>query len=538
MTQKLEATTADVILCFQQIPGTDSDTIIDGGDAKILDSGITVKPQGKGYYGLKMDDGATCKLDVLDTIYKIVREPEDKLEGATKGGFTLISWKVLGDKDKLRGVQRRLQLLGYYTGKVDNIMGPKTERAILNFQADNQLRTDRIVGPQTGPKLDAKVENEDKSGDTYVVRRSLVRFTRAPSKTNPKTTSGRPWAKAPDPDDRGFVKVDTMGSKLYGPVVTMARRTDFRVKIVRENVSDDAQLSVSSTDVKVVSIPSPSLPKKKDMILELKANDSGQAEVEVKVKKGKSEIKIGSLRVIVSSLITRLVRPYFVTIADSAGNNPTPPAGTKEDFSKIFDIANKVWWPYGIYFKFLSWREKTVDLSNHGVMDTNTKAEFDDIIKAKDSAGKNTEEDRVNLLIVNQIGGAYGITYDALDYSWPNGIALCQNPSGNIATGIDLAHEFGHFVGLANCFPPNSYVHAEDDPDDSHQKHDIWSIRRLMYGGYPKQDRSDSWAHDVGYGDGQYGCLVSVRNNPKDKTDDECRGARKWAVSKKFYKKP
>lgn len=116
---------------------------------------------------------------------------------------------------------------------------------------------------------------------------------------------------------------------------------------------------------------------------------------------------------------------------------------------------------------------------------------------------------------------------------------MSMNPGGIIATGIDLAHELGHFFGLANCLNGNTHVHAEDDPDDSHKKKDIWSIRCLMYGGYPKQDRpSDLWAHNVGYGDGQYGCMLTIRDNPKDATDNEIQNARTRSSEATFYRKP
>jgi N-acetyl-anhydromuramyl-L-alanine amidase AmpD len=50
-------------------------------------------------------------------------------------------------------IQKRLALLGYNPGTVDGIMGIKTQSAIRNFQADNQLLVDGIAGPQTWKKL-------------------------------------------------------------------------------------------------------------------------------------------------------------------------------------------------------------------------------------------------------------------------------------------------------------------------------------------------------------------------------------------------
>lgn len=50
-------------------------------------------------------------------------------------------------------IQKRLNILGYSCGKVDGVVGIKTMAAIRQFQADNLLEVDGIVGPQTWKKL-------------------------------------------------------------------------------------------------------------------------------------------------------------------------------------------------------------------------------------------------------------------------------------------------------------------------------------------------------------------------------------------------
>ena len=46
-------------------------------------------------------------------------------------------------------IQRALKITGHYDGSIDGKMGPKTKAAIKGFQADNGLKVDGIVGPQT-----------------------------------------------------------------------------------------------------------------------------------------------------------------------------------------------------------------------------------------------------------------------------------------------------------------------------------------------------------------------------------------------------
>ena len=46
-------------------------------------------------------------------------------------------------------VQRKLKNLGYYTGGIDGIIGPKSKTAIKKFQRDYGLVVDGIIGPKT-----------------------------------------------------------------------------------------------------------------------------------------------------------------------------------------------------------------------------------------------------------------------------------------------------------------------------------------------------------------------------------------------------
>jgi L,D-transpeptidase ErfK/SrfK len=46
-------------------------------------------------------------------------------------------------------VQRRLIVLGYFTGHSDGVYSPATEQAVMNFQQASGIRADGIVGPET-----------------------------------------------------------------------------------------------------------------------------------------------------------------------------------------------------------------------------------------------------------------------------------------------------------------------------------------------------------------------------------------------------
>ena len=60
--------------------------------------------------------------------------------------------------EDVREVQERLNELNYYCGEADGIFGNKTSIAVKNFQSDNGLTVDGIVGRNTAEKLGFKWE--------------------------------------------------------------------------------------------------------------------------------------------------------------------------------------------------------------------------------------------------------------------------------------------------------------------------------------------------------------------------------------------
>lgn len=52
-------------------------------------------------------------------------------------------------------IQEALKSAGYYEGKIDGSIGPKTKKAVEKFQEDNGLKADGKVGQKTWAKLGA-----------------------------------------------------------------------------------------------------------------------------------------------------------------------------------------------------------------------------------------------------------------------------------------------------------------------------------------------------------------------------------------------
>jgi hypothetical protein len=264
----------------------------------------------------------------------------------------------------------------------------------------------------------------------------------------------------------------------------------------------------------------------------------------IKYKSGTLECIIGRIVVIVLDPIPIIVRPVIVEI-DGVG-----PPKAQADYEKMIDTAANILWWAGINLIRLGWRTKrVVSTAAQPYMQAgrisenaagNFRPEYNSIMNATDITGAATEDDKINLLFVNSIQGAEGITFSALRFPWPNGTAIRESAAGDLMTGINIAHELGHFLGLANNLPvsmADKRSHSDDDPDNAHQKADIWAIRRLMYSNWPADTRTaDPWARNVGYGADLSGCMISVRDHANDPTDDECRTARKWAKNAHFYR--
>ena len=56
-------------------------------------------------------------------------------------------------------IQKALQNAGYYKGTIDGKIGPKSKRAVIEFQIDHDLVADGKIGPQTWAALREYLDN-------------------------------------------------------------------------------------------------------------------------------------------------------------------------------------------------------------------------------------------------------------------------------------------------------------------------------------------------------------------------------------------
>ena len=108
----------------------------------------------------------------------------------------------------------------------------------------------------------------------------------------------------------------------------------------------------------------------------------------------------------------------------------------------------------------------------------------------------------------------------AATFGMPNpGIILADTTAGATRDAMwwanDMAHEIGHFFTLwhpENLQPPN-------------EREDTWSRRELMHN-FNHMGTIGNWKDNVGYGNLNRGCFVSMKDLSQLVTDNECTTAR------------
>lgn len=340
-----------------------------------------------------------------------------------------------------------------------------------------------------------------------------VRFERAVPKIYPKQ-SHKPLRTSPDIDARGFAP-DSNG--LVGPVMSMmclpppGWNPINKVKLVREDIDQSSSLEAKSTNDAVASVNKPvgKFQGAKEQEIEIRPNSPGDAKIQI--------LYDGNPKFVISELTVRVVniagggnfsiRPYMVTIADAAGNNPIGPAA--RNYNKLINEVNDIWRPHGIQFNLWASHQKSLNLGISGRLRAAANyKDFDDAIKANDTGGNPPDPNAINVLFVNSIEGAWGITVP-VDMGHaprrPNdvyGVAMGAPDSRHPwSDAITFAHELGHYLHLE---------HTDEKYSVKGKWRDMWVTRSLLMAGDPVTP--PSWHNEVGYGAGQYGALITIRD--------------------------
>jgi len=388
-----------------------------------------------------------------------------------------------------------------------------------------------------------------------------IRFYRAVANDPPDQNSD-PVRDAPAVDDRGFemgTRQATWGSSdAHGAMVAIQKGDTIKIKILRTDIDDDADLYVTSTNTSVITIASPNnggpIPKNganKNIFQITGVKDKRNTPVKVEVRYNSTTGPvIGELEPHIFQPVNLSTAFHIVSIRG------TSPAKTAADAQTMLDYANDIWRPCGIQFTFNSAQHfynetirqhpTNVNRSQYRNRATGTWSNLpynfdragyvtDDERWTPAQGGSWRESDMIERVNPANVSINFYWSHNSASYnkagirtdgSWNglSGVGMHRKDGLHLvesAGKYDLGHEIGHFLSLN---------HSDDDNAGKETDNkDIWLLRRLMYSLWPPD--SPDYKKNVGYGDKQYGALVSVKKMPGkyQNNDGELTRSRKHA---------
>jgi peptidoglycan hydrolase-like protein with peptidoglycan-binding domain/ribosomal protein S15P/S13E len=549
---------AKMLVAFQKRPGIAADRLIkDAGDAVFYKDGqpsTNIKPV-NGIYAIPLQTGETGYLELFDTRYTVVSLASGTDSGLAKPA--IVNWPLpLLSKDTLNGVQQRLQLLGYYTATVDGKMGRGTERAVLEFQADEgTLLIDGDPGPKTKTALDTYFTNNGMNASGVpIIRKYLIRFKRF--------ASGHARWNSPHPDTRGgdttvvsyFVLKGTV-SWLLDFLGIKDSEQKFKFKMVRENFlprNKDTYVSVEPTSAARLSVENASEVSTPSTIppIGCVAKDTGDAKLQVHFGAANGPV-IGEVDVKIVSLVQVKLYLHILDIKDNFGTTVVNKWTLQKAKELIGDI-NAIWAPIGIEFTVAGAKNHAITGEYPGTITNILNNANGSYISTEFYPlwQKYNNKDQINIYFANELldefrdaaGATVKINNNTMGYALSrkkataNGhVGVCVKFDSDIPMlARTIAHELGHIVELTS----HPKAHSDDDGSSTPFRSDIWSRSRLMSKYIRQYDNNPhrEW-QDPDYGKSgnlmNCGALITIKKLKNDGTDDELKVAR--SASKNPY---
>jgi hypothetical protein len=346
-----------------------------------------------------------------------------------------------------------------------------------------------------------------------------IRFARA--------VTGAPQADAPDPDDRGFDMGDAVrgwgSSGVRGAMVGILLDTTVRLRVLREDVEDSAELFVTSSEPSLLEVVSPTSGTAlgNDGIFSVRgvaATTSDAPSIQVHYGAVDGPV-IGEMEAQVFPVRTIRVCCHIVSI------NGTGPTRTAASITTLMEGVNRIWQPCGIQFRYREaeiLNETVTGYATAGTVTTNLNDpvpanrewdEFSELLQ------ENPVSWGINIYFVRAANEWEGLTYDN-DIARPNGygVVVTDEANANLDAWV-LAHEIGHALNLD--------LHSGERVASTIWRRDIWSYRRLMWS-FTGTPAAPPYHNDVGYGAGTTGSMLTLKNFPdaQDPNDSECATSR------------
>ena len=324
-----------------------------------------------------------------------------------------------------KGFRSRLNVLGYNAGDESYVgMDIDLERAILNFQADNNLPIEGVLqravltnveivvrgsrktihGGFYTPNI--QIPNDTKSKLQQIIRQEFdgnnppvssarvgnstyrkvyrserfvfIRFERARPQNNLTIVPAYPY---PPIDDRGYK------GTVHGPAVGIMSGDEVQVNLVREALDNNAPLFATSDDnSKIEVVPTGQLPSSKEILLRLRALSGASGHTIIKIHIGSSsgpvihELQVFNHQPIEVNIAVHLVkftREVNSSYPSSNGSNsgnvdedprdelPSNDRAMRYKIRDTFTIVNEIWKQAGIRFHLRNFNSNVDDTESH-----------------------------------------------------------------------------------------------------------------------------------------------------------------------------
>lgn len=365
------------------------------------------------------------------------------------------------------------------------------------------------------------------------------------------STDDVPHLDAPELDDRGFCRgQDQSGlgaSDARGPMVGLTVESTVKIRVSREDIDDSAPIFITASDVSKIEIlvPAGGGPLPADGVFQVKGKSSVGSAGKIQARLGSATGSIlGELEPHIFSRLRVQIQPHLVTINTAAANGTEPAIPVAQMIRRI----RAIFWPCGIDIVHDTAARPTVH-------DTIQLSRVD--LCEPPGADNWGEFKRVLGLQRTRLGLAAGVNDPAINWYivhdfrqttpgrvwWGWGVSRPTATSiGSADTGIVtstapvdggrgdemvakmIAHEIGHFFTLK---------HAQDRNFDNPAL-DTAARRMLMYPNVDISPAATSPAtlanglrvNNVGYGNQECGCLLTLKNHLHHASDGEARQAR------------
>ncbi|GLR71898.1 hypothetical protein [Agaribacter marinus] len=303
-----------------------------------------------------------------------------------------------------------------------------------------------------------------------------VRFERA--------ATGSPDAAYPEVDDRGHThtvpQVNGLAASdpIRGGVLGLTKDQEVTIQMVREDIDNNAELYVTTSDEEVVKIITPKDGEKVASGKENKIKLKGGTFSGSTPKSGKVEIRFGAkdgpiianLVVYTFNRLLVFIQPHIVTVNDPSGANGVAPT---LNIDNVMKQVKALWAPCGVHFTVNKAESFDIKLANANKM---LFSEVNNVY------AKKWVKDTINVYVMQELDSALGYGFSKSAYAGFGlthpGVFMGMKTGATDRTAEtywcanDLAHELGHFFTL---------WHPTDGSGSGWQRYETWSMRFLMH---------------------------------------------------------